>query len=175
MLSILDSGGNGIEFFVQPGGLVDKVEDGENEESKTDEAETKYLATSEGSHETSREVLDLALRPLNRDVNILGFVLSLLWIGVRVEEFMEVVDVLGVELLIRDLVLDHIALAAVVGGSGIGVNGNSHTNVTRGDGGDGTNEERNSSVGEVGGVLFSGDLGGIDSEADNKCEDAAEK
>ena len=135
-----------VNFFVEPGGFVDQVKNGENEESKSDEAEAKDLATSESSHETSTEILDSTLDPVGSDGNILGF---LGIIRIRVEEFVEIVDVSVVEVLLWDGVLEFLSEAAIVGGSGIGVNGNFHTNVTSSNGGQSTNEEGNSGVREV--------------------------
>lgn len=53
-------------------------------------------------------------------------------------------------LLVGNDGVDELTLAALVGGSGIGVSGNGHADPASEDGGEGTNEEGDGSVGEVG-------------------------
>jgi hypothetical protein len=47
-----------LKSAIKPGELVDQVKDGEHKEGKTNEAEAKNLSTTEGSEETSSEILD---------------------------------------------------------------------------------------------------------------------
>jgi hypothetical protein len=163
---------DGFESGVKPGGFVDQVKNGEYEESKSDEGETKYLSTSEGSEETFGEILDGALNPFSLNANIL-LLLGILRVGI--EEIVEIIDVLLAEVRLGDGILEFITKAAVVSGSSISINGNLHTNVTSSNRGSGTNEERDSSVREVGCFFFLGDLSGINGETDNKSENAAEE
>ena len=76
---------------------------------------------------------------------------------------------------LRHGLLNIVSLAALVGGPGVSEDGDSHANVARGNGSDGTNEEGDGSVREVGRVGGLLDLGSIDGEADDQSEDAAEK
>lgn len=67
------------------------------------------------------------------------------------------------------------SLAALVGGPSVSEDGDSHANVARGNGSDGTNEEGDGSVREVGRVGGLLDLSSIDGEADDQSEDTAEE
>lgn len=62
---------------------------------------------------------------------------------------MEISNVVSIELGLGEDILGVLTKAAVVGGLGVGVDGNLHTNVSSSDGGKSSNEERNGSVGEV--------------------------
>jgi hypothetical protein len=174
-----NSGGSFIESGVKPGSFVHQVENSKNEKGKSDEAETKYLSTSEGSEETNLEVLNLTLLPDGRDGNILILSGLLLLFGLvlenRVEESMEIFEILVTSVRLGDGAVNHLTEAAVVGGSGISEDSNLHANVARGNRSESTNQEGDSSVGEVGWVNLLVDLSSIDGKTDNEGEDAAEE
>jgi hypothetical protein len=176
------------ESGVKPGSLVYQVEDSKNEEGKSDEAEAKYLTTSEGSEETNLEVLLLSLNPNSRNGNIfvLSGLLSLIGLVLerRVEELVKTINVFFISIVLGNRAVDGLTKAAVVGGSGIGEDGNLHTNISRSNGSEGTDEERDGSVGEVRWevidvhlVTLVGlvNLGGVNGETNDKGEYAAEE
>ena len=54
--------------------------------------------------------------------------------------------------------------------SGVGVNGNAHTNISSNDGGDGSNEVGNGSVWEVSWCIFVSHLEEVNSATEDDCE-----
>lgn len=138
------------------------------------------MSTTEGAHESVLEIWDSLLGGLNVGSNVVVLeVLLLLFshvVQVRVEEAVEVIKECRISVVNgRDSLLNWVRFAAHVGGPGISEDGNSHANVARGDGSDSSNEEGDSSVGEVGGALDLPDLSGINSEADDQSKHAAEE
>lgn len=98
---------------------------------------------------------------------------------------METIDVLFIGVVLGDGARDRLTKAAVVGGSCVGEDGNLHTNVSRSDGSEGSNEERDGSVWEVGWEIVNisiwltkgglVDLSSIDGETDDEGKHAAEE
>jgi hypothetical protein len=66
------------------------------------------------------------------------------------------------------------ASAASKSGTGVSVNGNSHTNVAGEDGGEASNKEGDGSVWEVGGVLAGAHLLPVDGKAEEDTEGSRE-
>jgi hypothetical protein len=164
-----------IDVLVEPDGLIDEDDDLEEKESNTDEAETEDLTALESSHETFLKVLDLSGLLFTRRLTVnSGLRRGLL----DVVEGDEHVEVALTRLLVGDGGIEHLTLAALVGGSGVGVRGNGHADPAGEDGRESTNEESNGSVGEVGGRprrLLTVHLSSVDGETNKDGKHGAEE
>jgi len=164
-----------VEDNIEPGGLVDEEDDLEDQEGQTDEGEAEHLTTLEGSHETFLEVLNLTLNPFGALVVefSLGFLGRLVGDVVETAHEIKVVGVVFVVLGNHGSL--HVTLAAHVGGAGVGVHSDSHTDVAGQDRRGGANQEGDSGVGEVRRRVSAGHLSSVDGEADHESESQAEK
>lgn len=176
LLLTFASGSKGaIDLLVEPERLVGEDDDLEEEKGDTDEAEAEDLTTLESSHEAVLKILHLRLNIGGRFLAVGGLsVVSVL----DVVELDEHVKIAFIRLLIGDHGIEPVTLAALVGGSSVGVSGDGHANPASKNGGEGTNEEGDSSVGEVGGgflLVSAGHLMVVNSETDEDGKDGAEE